>query len=75
VPRVKDRTFLLGVVTVEVTTSDGRCFLEDWDPRDSDEAEEYARETSACGDVLSVRFSNVRPGRELTFPTHQLKRC
>lgn len=60
-------SFKLGVVTVEVTTTGGECRIEDWSPKDADEALDYARETAQCTDVSRAVFTDARDGRTETF--------
>ena len=62
-----DEQFKLGVVVVTVHTSDGKSNIEDWNPKDASEAEEYASETSLCSDVVSVDFEDHHTGKKVTF--------
>lgn len=63
-------TFKLGVVTVEVTMSDGRTVIEDWNPRHARQAEDYAAETAGCRDVVMTVFvdNRTRTNRRVEHP-------
>lgn len=56
-----------GVVVVTVHTANGKSHLEDWPPEASDEAREYAVQTSSCSDVKSVDYYNAKTGQTETF--------
>lgn len=59
--------FKFGAVTVEVNTRDGSTTIEDWNPKEADEAREYAAETANCADVASTIFRDNRTGEEVTY--------
>lgn len=54
---LREEEFELGVVTVEVTTTTGECHFEDWNPKDADEALDYAEATAHCSDVSKTVFN------------------
>ena len=62
-----DEQFKLGVVVVTVHTIDGESNIQDWNPKDAFEAEDYASETSLCSDVVSVDFEDHRAGKKVSF--------
>ena len=63
----ENEIFTLAVVTVRVTTIDDEVHVEDWNPKDAKEAEEFAQETAQCDDVASTAFENRLTGRKKTF--------
>lgn len=67
-----EEAFKFGVVTVEVTTTAGECHIEDWNPKDADEALDYARETAQCSNVSRTVFKDNRSGHSETFNSQAL---
>lgn len=67
-----NESFELGVVTVEVTTTKGKCHIEDWDPKDADTALEYAEATAQCSDVSGTVFTDNRFDRTKSFKNKAL---
>lgn len=61
------KEFKLFDVVVTVNTSAGKSYVEDWASRNATEAEQYAAETSCCGDVASVIFENAREHKKLMY--------
>lgn len=67
-----NESFELCVVTVEVTTTKGECHIEDWNPKDANEALEYAEETAQCSDVSGTVFTDKRFNRTKSFKNKAL---
>lgn len=61
------KTFPTGVVVITVTTHDGQMKTEDRDPKDHEQAREYAGELALDDEVRTVRYENREKGEDVVF--------